>query len=63
MSKFTLTRKEAAEFCSVSLPTLDSYLRRRDNPLPSIRAGRKWIIPVEGLRQWLLDEAARQAGA
>ncbi len=63
MSKLAFTRKEAADYCNVSLPTLDSYLQRRRDPMPSIHVGRKIIIPVEGLRQWLLDEAARQAGA
>lgn len=63
MDKLTFTRKEAANYCSVSLPTLDAYLQRSHDPMPSIHAGRKIIIPVEGLRKWLLDEAARQAGA
>jgi len=62
VSKLTLTRKEAAEVCSVSMPTLDAYLRRKENPLPSFRVGRKWIIPADSLRQWLLEEAARQTG-
>lgn len=63
MEKQACTRNEAARDLGISLNTLDSYLHRAKNPLPHIKIGRRYIIPVEGLRQWLLDEAARQAGA
>lgn len=63
MEKMAYSRREAAECLNVSLPTLDIYLNRSTNPLPSIKTPRRVLIPVEGLRQWLLDEAARQAGA
>lgn len=63
MEKLTLTRKEAAEQCNVSLPTLDAYLQRRENPMPCIRAGRKVIIPLEPLKEWLEKESTQQTGA
>lgn len=61
-SKLTLTRKQAAEHCNISLPTLDQWLHRRDYPLPCIRAGRKIVIPTDGLQSWLMEEAQRQNG-
>jgi len=55
----TLTRKEAAEYCNVSLPSLAAFLKRADNPIPHIKVGRKYVIPADGLREWLAQEAER----
>lgn len=61
MDKFaTLTRKETAQMCNVSLPTLDSFMHRNDNPLPYIKAGRKYVIPRSLFLEWLEAEAQRQ---
>lgn len=60
--KGTLTRQEAAEFLNLSLPVLDGMLKRIENPVPSIRIGRKVIIPVNALQNWLLAESERQHG-
>lgn len=62
MEKSTLTRTEAAKTLQVSLPILDAWLRRADNPLPCFRAGRKVLIPAEGLSRWIEAETARSAG-
>lgn len=59
MEKSTLTRTEAAKTLQVSLPILDAWLHRNDNPLPCFRAGRKVLIPAEGLSRWIDEEAAR----
>jgi len=60
--KVTYTRNEAAKALNVSLPTLDAWMRRADNPLPHFRAGRKVLIPTEGLMRWTEEEATRQTG-
>ena len=60
MESLTLTRKEAAERCNLSLPVLTSFMNRAENPLPYIRAGRKYLIPRAGLEEWLAAEAERQ---
>lgn len=62
MEKNCYGRKEASERIGISLPTLDAFLNRSDNPLPHIRAGRKVIIPVSSLEAWLTAEAARTIG-
>lgn len=56
----TLTREETARYLNVSLPVVDAYMHRRDNPLPNIRVGRKYIIPSALLDEWLRAEAERQ---
>ena len=57
-----MTRQEAADVMKVSLPTLDAYLKRAQNPLPSINSGRRVLIPVKGFERWLEEEAARCMG-
>ena len=57
--KLTLTRNEAARELSVSLPVLDAWLHRAENPLPHIRCSRRVIIPADGLQAWLSEEVAR----
>lgn len=58
----TFTREQAAKYLNISLPILDGFLHRSTNPLPSIRAGRKYVIPCHGLDDWLAEEANRQMG-
>lgn len=60
--KLTYTRSEAARELNVSLPMLDSWLKRAENPLPSIKTARRVIIPSDGLSRWIEEEAARNAG-
>ena len=53
-----------AEVCTssgFSRPTIMAYINRSKNPLPCIRAGRKYMIPRAALETWLLEEAARNA--
>ena len=57
--KLALTRKEAAQRLGVSLPSLDAFLRRSKSPLPHFRIGRKVVIPVASLDEWLNEEARR----
>ena len=66
MEKMTLTRAEAAKMLQVSVPKLNSYLRRADNPLPSINLNTetkrcKVLIPAASLARWIEEEAARNA--
>ena len=55
----TMGRETAARYMNVSLPTLDAYLHRAENPLPAIKAGRKYLIPVSLFETWLKEEAER----
>lgn len=58
--KLVLGRREAAAALMVSLPTLDGFLYRTEAPLPHLRAGRKVLIPVNGLQAWLRAESERR---
>ena len=55
IQKATYTRREAREVIGVSMTTLDALLRRDSKPLPSVRIGRKVLIPVDKLHEWLAD--------
>lgn len=66
IQKLTLTRREAAAALGVGLPTLDAFLRRRDNPLPCIRSGdgpkkKLILIPRAAFESWILEEAQRNS--
>jgi len=62
MEHMVLTRREAAEHMRISLPTLDNYIRRAENPLPILKSGKRVLIPADDLRKWLSEEAARCMG-
>ena len=46
---------EAAEALHVSRPTMQTLVNRAD--FPSFQVGRRWIIPADGLKRWLEDQA------
>ncbi len=62
-TKTCFSREEAAASVGISLPVLDEFLKRSTDPLPSIRAGRRILIPVNSLTRWLDQEAQRQGEA
>lgn len=49
-----LSRKEAAQMLRVSAPTLDKAIRA--GTVPSIRIGRRILIPLPALRRMLAGE-------
>ncbi len=57
--KLAFTLKEAAEAAGVCVPTMFLWAKRSD--FPALRAGRKWVIPVDGFRKWLEEQAAQRS--
>lgn len=51
--------KEAARLVGVSVPKFQSWLRRRDHPVPHVRDGRLILIPASLLAEWLREESER----
>ena len=51
-----LNLEEAAKAINVSRPTMLTIARRAD--FPAFRTGKRWIIPIDALRQWLNDQAS-----
>ena len=54
--------KEAARLVGVSTSKMQTWLNRRDNPIPHIKDGRKIFIPGFQLMVWLKEESARNIG-
>ena len=54
-----LNINETAKFMRVSVSQVQIWLRRSDNPIPHIRDGRNYRIPVIGLKPWIEEETAR----
>ena len=51
----TYTVKEMAKVLGISMPT--AYNLVNSQGFPKIRIGRKIIVPVEGLKEWIRKEA------
>ena len=51
--------KDTAKLLGVSVPKLQSWLRRRDHPVPHIRDDRIILIPNFLLMEWLREESDR----
>ena len=54
--------EEAARSVGVSVHKFNTWIRKADHPVPHIRDGRRILIPLHLLVQWLADEAARNVG-
>ena len=51
--------EEAASAVGVSVHKFNTWIRRHRDPVPHIKDGRRILIPVMLLTEWLRDEAAR----
>lgn len=61
-NKITLNMNEAAQLVGVSVPVMRELAQRPD--FPSIRVGKRWVIPRNLLIEWLETEARKaQKGA
>lgn len=58
--RLTLTPEEAAKQLGVSMPTMYGLCNRKD--FPTVRIGRKILIPSAGLEKWLEMQATERRG-
>lgn len=59
-----ISPKEAAEQIGVSVATVKVWMRRADNPLPSVAVGTSgthYRVVADAITDWLSDEASRKA--
>ncbi len=54
--RLSVSAKEAAQMIGVSMPTMYELCHRAD--FPSMTIGKKIIIPIEGLEQWLTEQSS-----
>ena len=57
--KMTMSIAEVCTSSGFSRPTIMAYINRSKDPLPCIKAGRRYMIPRAALEAWLVEEAAR----
>lgn len=60
MDKLTYTRKEGAKTFGVGLNQFDALLRRAVDPVPSIRVGKRVLIPVQEFKQWISRQVEKR---
>ena len=58
MEKMCFNAREAAEALGVPLPTFYELSNRAG--FPRVKVGRRTLVPVDALREWLAREAARR---
>ena len=51
--------EEAARSVGVSVHKFNTWIRRAEHPVPHIRDGRRILIPIHLLVQWIAEEAAK----
>ena len=54
--------EEAAKAVGVSVHKFGSWLKRPERPVPHMKDGRRILIPIVPLEDWLRDEADRNTG-
>ena len=60
MEPMTLTRAQVTKAIGINLRGVDALIHRQEHPIPCVRIGRRYLIPRDGLREWLAEEAQRQ---
>ncbi len=58
--RLTLTPEEAAKQLGVSMPTMYALCNRKG--FPTVRIGRKILIPFASLEKWLEVQATERSG-
>lgn len=53
MEQLTMTRKESAKAMGIGLQHFDALLKRAVDPVPSLRVGKRVLIPCEEFKAWL----------
>lgn len=61
VEKMTLTPEEAAKQLGISMPIMYRLCNRKD--FPTVRIGRRFVIPVASLEKWLEDQANAERDA
>lgn len=54
-NRITISPKEAATMMGISMPTIYELVHRSD--FPSIRVGKKILINMEGLKNWINEQS------
>lgn len=57
VQRTAFSRLECARSVGVAPQLVDSWMSREVDPLPSLRDGRRIIIPVKQLEEWLARQA------
>ena len=59
-AKVGLNVTDVSKMLSLSRPVVYDLLNRKEHPIPSIRVGRRRIIPRQALMDWMQEETTRK---
>lgn len=57
--KHRMTMCDLCETYSVSHEAVLKHIRRKDDPLPAMRFGRRWIFDIARVEAWMTRQAKR----
>ena len=60
MSDEVLARKECMAVLHIGMTSMDALLRRNNDPIPSLRIGRKILIPRRQLQEWIERQTIKE---
>lgn len=55
-----LTLEQIAEILQITVETVRTYLRRKNNPLPHYRIGREYRVKHEDFDKWMEEQKGKQ---
>ena len=58
-----MKRAEVKEVMGLSMANVDKLIARKNDPVPTIRVGRRILIPVDGFRAWLARQTETNVNA
>ena len=53
-------KDSASAAFGVSVPVIDGWIKRKDDPLPYFRAGTRILIPVKAAEKWIERQAEKE---
>ena len=55
--KKILSFQETCEYLGLGVTTVRKLMKRKEHPLPVVRAGKRILVPIGRLEKWLDEEA------
>ena len=60
MTSLVISREEGRKALNVGMNSFDALIRRQNDPLPSIRVGRRVLIPVKEFEEWMERQTKKE---
>ena len=62
LEKLTYSREEVVQVLGINLRGVDSLIHRPDHPIPTLKIGKRYLIPRDALIEWIAEEVRLNRG-